>query len=674
MIVNIVYFLIALVLAVFIAGWFYYVGKRKTQKLTLVLFSLRFLSVLLIILLLFNPKWKREEVSDFKPQLIIAVDNSQSIKSVKADKKMADVLVEVQKNKDLQSKFDVQYLTFGNEVNILDSLNFQDSETDFSKILSEVKLDKSFKKTPVVLLTDGNQTKGQDYTYFTSNSPVYPVVFGDTTHYADLSISQLNVNQYTFLDNKFPVEVFVNYQGKETVQTVFSVSKNGQKVFQQNIQLSPLKNTDKVNFTLPAEKLGTQYYSAQLSYLNAEKNTKNNRRDFSIEVVDQQAKIWIVSSFNHPDLGVLKESIERNKQRKVDLSIGINAKFKLNDYQLVILYQPDASFQPLIKDLTTNQKSTFIITGTKTDWNVLNKIQPYFKKNTTNLTEQFRGVYNVNYPNFTLQNFDLENLPPLRDVFGDIKFNVPYETLLFQKIGNTTLETPLLATYQDRAKNQVVLFGEGLWQWKIWSKKDTKSDESFDQFINAIVQFASDTDKANRLQLDYNKLVFSNQTQIIKAQYFDQNYQTDTRAQLKLQLFDIQNNKNYSMPLVLNGGEYQAILNNLKSGDYSFKVLVEGQNVQSSGSFRVLDYNIESQFLSANYDKLNKLAYNTGGEIVLLDNFSQIIEKLIKDDSYKNIQKSTKKITPFIDWKWLLALLIVSLSAEWFIRKYRGLI
>ena len=48
--------------------------------------------------------------------------------------------------------------------------------------------------------------------------------------------------------------------------------------------------------------------------------------------------------------------------------------------------------------------------------------------------------------------------------------------------------------------------------------------------------------------------------------------------------------------------------------------------------------------------------------------------KLLEDDRFVSVQKSEQKVVPLIDWKYLLALIAVLLSLEWFIRKYNGLI
>ncbi|NNL82362.1 MAG: VWA domain-containing protein, partial [Winogradskyella sp.] len=98
------------------------------------------------------------------------------------------------------------------------------------------------------------------------------------------------------------------------------------------------------------------------------------------------------------------------------------------------------------------------------------------------------------------------------------------------------------------------------------------------------------------------------------------------------------------------------------------------RSVSASGSFEVLDFDIEQQFLNPAITKLQFLSENTNGSSYFLSNYNQIKNDLLSDTRFISIQKSSKNIVPLIDWKYLLLIIAVCLSAEWFIRKYNGLI
>ena len=99
----------------------------------------------------------------------------------------------------------------------LDTLNFSENHTNLTLPFQEFsKFDKA-ENTPVILITDGNQTIGNNVELFNYKSPVFPFIIGDTTIVEDIFIHRLNVNKFTYINNKFPIELFVNYSGNRPV-------------------------------------------------------------------------------------------------------------------------------------------------------------------------------------------------------------------------------------------------------------------------------------------------------------------------------------------------------------------------------------------------------------------------------------------------------------------------
>mgnify|MGYP000465493801 CR=1 FL=1 len=49
--------------------------------------------------------------------------------------------------------------------------------------------------------------------------------------YKDVKISQINVNRYSFINNKFPVETILQYDGDQPVSLRYTIEKNGKIIF-----------------------------------------------------------------------------------------------------------------------------------------------------------------------------------------------------------------------------------------------------------------------------------------------------------------------------------------------------------------------------------------------------------------------------------------------------------
>ena len=262
----------------------------------------------------------------------------------------------------------------------------------------------------------------------------------------------------------------------------------------------------------------------------------------------------------------------------------------------------------------------------------------------------------------------------MQSEFGETVFKVPIETILYKTINGTQLKEPLLATFEDNTKREAVLLGEGIWRWRAQSYLNDKSFNNFDDFIGKIVQYLGSNQRKSRLNIAYESFYNGNDDIKVSAQYFNKNYEFDVTANINITLNNKDNNSSKTFPFVLKNSSYEVDLSGLEAGDYSFTVAVTNENISKSGELKILDYNVEQQFLNANVTKLQKLATNSLGTSYFIDDTNALINDLINDSRFVTIQKSSKNVVPLIDWKFLLAIIAFSLSAEWFIRKYNGLI
>jgi hypothetical protein len=65
--------------------------------------------------------------------------------------------------------------------------------------ISRVRSRNRNNKFPTILLTDGNQTSGNDYIYsFDETNKVFPIVLGDTTKIVDLKSVRLTLTNMPF--------------------------------------------------------------------------------------------------------------------------------------------------------------------------------------------------------------------------------------------------------------------------------------------------------------------------------------------------------------------------------------------------------------------------------------------------------------------------------------------
>ncbi len=672
---TILYIALALVIAIALAGYQYLVGSQRS-RLNFLLSVLRALTYFLIGLLLINPKFEQSTIFNEKPDLLVAIDNSESISQLGQSDVPAGFLQSIRNSDELNNRFNISYFKFGEKLSTLDSLSFDEGQSDINSVFKGLKQVYQEGVAPLIILTDGNQTFGNDYEYGSRQykHAVFPVVLGDTAKYSDLRIDQLNVNKYAFLKNRFPVEVFVSYSGDDDVRSRLIISSGSTVVYSTELSFSRTNTSQSVNLTLAANKVGVLSYNLTILPLDNEKNTVNNTKPFAVEVIDQKTNVALVSSFSHPDLGALKKSVSSNEQRRVEILSPDEAVRKLDEFQLIILYQPDSGFRPLIQVLEESKSNMFLIAGTQTDWRLLNAMQSRYEQEITGQAEDFQPSLNPNYNNFIVEDLNFASFPPLRSEFGEFSINMPYETLLYKAINGNVIDEPLMLTLENQGRREAVILGENLWKWRSQSYLNSDSFEAFDNFIGKIVQFLASDRQRRRLTLNYESFYNGNSEIIISAQYFNKNYEFDNKARLEIILRNKENDQTQTIPFIIRQNNYQVDLSGLSPGEYSFTVRTANGEASQSGALTILDYNVEQQFLNADLEKLDAVARSSEGSLFYSSETDRLISSLLADSRFATIQKSIKKVVPLIDFKILLFLLALSLAAEWFIRKYNGLI
>ena len=607
-----------------------------------------------------------------KPILSVLVDNSKSIPFFKEGENVKEIISKIKNTNNLKEEFFINEFTFGNNLQVLDSLSFSDPETNIANAIIGVNELYKEKIAPIILITDGNQTIGTSYEFLNTKQPIYPIVIGDTTKYVDVKITQLNVNKYSYIKNKFPVEILLNYEGDENVDTQFSIFSKGKTVFRKKVSFSSANKSVTITANLTSTKEGLQYYTASVRKINNEKNIKNNTKNFSVEVIDEQTKVLVLSAVLHPDLGVLKKSIESNKQRSVDVFLIDDFKNQINDYQLVILYQVNNKFTSIIKELKQNNSNYLLVSGPNTDWSFINKQQFGFAKNSIHKIENYNAIYNNGFLTFLQEDIGFSNYPPLKDKFGEVLISKKHQTLLHQNINGIQTNQPLLTTFDINNQKSAVLFGEGIWKWRAASFLNSNSFEDFDKFIGSLIQYLASTKKRNRLEINADNLYPANSTISISAFYTDKNYQFDARAALEISVINKETKKVTKIPMSLVGNSYQVEIENLSSGDYNYSIEVLDQKIKKHGRFKITDYQIEEQFTNANVNKLRQLALKSGGKLYYKDEIDVLVKDLLANNDFYTVQKSSIKQQNLIDFKWVLFLLLALFTAEWFIRKYYG--
>ena len=656
-------------------AFFMYYRNNESTKVKFLLGFLRFCSILVLLLLLFNPKIKKTTYEPVKTGLPILLDNSRSISYLEQSKNLEDAYAYLKDHNALQEHFDVSFFRFGSEVKVLDSLNFSDGETQLSNALETIEQLYKDTNAPILLFTDGNQTTGRDYTFYANqlNREVYPVILGDTTNYPDLRIDKVTANRFSYLHNDFPVEIQTSIQGVEEATSEIQIVHKGTVIHRESIVF---KNGNTSLFTqvhLPANQLGLQTYELRLRPLDNEKNRINNTQNFAIDVLDSSGKIALVSTISHPDLGAIKRSLEANSFLEVEQLSVKDAEGKLGDYNLVIVYQPEQETKVLLDEIEAQELPVLYITGLHADWDVLNQQQQAFNKTTTQHSDEVQGHLDPAFDLFLFEKINFNQLSPLETQFGMLEMNLAHTVVLEQFVSGQRSGTPLLAVYKEGKANRGILDAQGIWRWRSGVYEKDKSFEAFDSFLQGLVQYLASTEQRTRLQVHYENFYYQNTQAKIRAQYFDSNYQLNRDAALEIKIF--KGDTLVKVEPMLPSGLYQeTALEDLEEASYTFRITESKSKESTTGEFEILAFDIEERFMRANIESLQKLADITEAKVLYIEDLEEFIQTLLEQNKYRIKEREVVKTEALISFQVLLALLLTCLAVEWFLRKYFGLL
>ncbi|SHK15594.1 hypothetical protein SAMN04488007_2191 [Maribacter aquivivus] len=672
--ITVLYIILAAIVALGIVVFQYIYKQKAKSKINLLLAFLRFTGIFGLLLLLINPQFSQKLYTLEKPNLVILADNSTSIEESAAE--LNEILSEIKSSEDIADRFKVADYRFGTDLHIFDSLSFQEKNTNIYKSLSALEDVYAREQTVTILLSDGNQTIGQDYSYFKSdeNNSIYTVVLGDTTKYKDISVGSIQTNKYAFLKNRFPFETFVSYQGSSAVSATVSIKMNSKVIHKEIVKLNSQNNYKPISIEVEANSVGIKNLVVEVSQLPEERNIKNNRRTTSIEVIDEKTKIALISDILHPDLGALKKAIESNEQREVSILNSNVANTILEDIDLFIFYQPTARFKNSFEYAKSKNANSFIITGTQTDYSFLNNADVPFEIENGYPQQEVFGLLNNAFTKYDISKFDVTDFPPLISDAGPILITSPFEALLGTQIKGLNIQQPLLSVMEKNTQKSALLMGENLWKWRVQTFRNTNEFVNFDEFIGNLIRYLTSSKNKSRLNVEYEKVYEGSSNTVITATYFDEAFLFDPNAKVKIKVTNTEYNKVQTNPMVLKNGYFEADLSNLLAGSYEFIVSVENESKSESGSFIISEFDMENQFVSSDNVKMEKLAINSGGKQFYPSQIEQLLQDLKESDAYVPTEKSTENIVSLIDFRMLLAIIVFAFAAEWFIRKYNGLI
>ncbi|MFO7722141.1 MAG: hypothetical protein R6V49_02860 [Bacteroidales bacterium] len=652
-----------------------------------ILAVIRFLAISLIAFLLLNPLVKRLTREKELPVIVVAMDNSESMlihsRDTSADAKSLrgafNDLIGA-----LSDDYQVEAYNFGDIVSDSVQLDFNDKQTDISALFTLAENRYAGRNLgAVVMLTDGIFNSGLNPVSMTErmNTPVYTLTWGDTTVKRDLILAEVNYNRIAYLGNTFPMEIVVKASRSNGLESRLVVRNREKVFFSQPILISSDPFSKIFQVQLNADKEGILDYEVILEPLKDEVTLVNNRTRAFVEVLTSKKKVLLLGSKPHPDLGALHNALLSNDMLEAEVHMINDFRGNASAYDLIVMHQlPDDQRSADLHARVVREKvPILVIAGGKTRHEIISATGtgPLF------VPGKIRGQHNevlasLN-PSFALFAPDdeftdiLSELPPLYVPFGRFEPMPGEQSLLLQRIGTVTTGYPLISFYANQGHRACYVAGEGLWKWRMYAFRSKKSHRSFDTFVSQWVQYLTASDERTRFRVSTRSQFTENTPIAFSAELYDAAYNPVTDPEISLNITSSDGNS-YQYTFTRKERLYTLDAGRLPVGEYRYdaRVMLGAEKFLAAGRFVVAPVHLESTVTRADHVLLRTLSGQTGGISVPVAQWAQIPDHIKNRSDIKPISHLREKFSDLTGIFWILALILLLLAAEWFVRKWAG--
>ncbi len=645
-------------------------SKVYNSRQRLILATLRFLSLFFILFFLLGPSLLSRENFRIKPRLLWIEDQSASMQMHGDSAALDSALQSLQLAKSgLDDKYEQFWFGFAGELS-------EDSvlDQDFTNIYEALRgVNDRFYGEPVggvVLLSDGIYNRGRNpiqWLEAISGVPVYTLVHGNTQRQRDLRISGLRYNETLSLGRKLSIEIDLEAQNAEAQSFALVLRNERSQVIQ-----SRTYNVDREEWfqslilEVQPEKEGFHNYSLSIEQKEEDANPQNDNRFIGLEVIKEAYQILVYSEETHPDVAALRRALgtERNWELVYERS---RSELDLANTQVLIAFSWD---NDLLRELKEKNIPVLFMAHANSDLAALNFLEGMERE-----PELQFALPNANFGLFAMpQGFESEMLswPPVQGIYGNAQLPDWAESLFYKRIGRVDLNEPLAFCGELDGQRIAVFSGRGIWKWRIYNYRNNKNTEVFDGLFTGLVDYLQSQERSEDLIIEFEREIFENRSSQVIAKLYDATGKLQNRPELNLSL-QSSKGEQYDYSFSKESNFYQLALGGLDAGVYAYSAQADlgAKQFEAKGSIWIKQNVLEARDLQARRGFMEQLAVQSDGKFFELKDWPQLIRTLKQTEPIGQIDQRNIKRELLSKW-WLFFVALISLSVEWFLRKYWG--
>ncbi|MGI8892543.1 MAG: hypothetical protein ACR2GN_03690 [Bacteroidia bacterium] len=656
-----------------------------SRALTIAMAAFRFLSVSFIAMLLLSPLIKTTETETEKPIVIIAHDNSESIVVNKDSAYYRNEFPASLQNlsDQISTDFDVRTFSFGDRIEEGLLFNYNDKQTNFSSLFDEINTRYSNRNIgAIIVASDGlvNQGANPLYAPGQTNIPIFTIALGDTTMQKDIVLSGLKYNPTVYFNNNFHVELQINARKCAGCNTTLTVTRNDEIVMSRNINIT--NNNFYINLPVffEAKEKGVQKYRFSLSTVADEISTTNNSKEIYIDVLEGRQKVLILANSPHPDLSAFSQVIEANQNFQSIVALADQFTGQIKDYNLIILHNLPSSRQKVgsvIQAAKDDGIPLLFVVGSQTSIPDFNKVQKALSITDVRGTAA-NEVQAALAPEFSLFSLAdqttrfVSQFPPLVSPFGTYQQGPNSSVLFYQQVGIVRTNNPLVSFMQDGQRIGVIA-GEGMWRWRLRDYAEHENHDITNEIFTKIVQYMSVKDDRSRFRIITRNNYLENEQVQFFSELYNQSFELVNTPEVSITITG-SDDKTYPFTFSRTEKAYALNAGYFPPGDYRYTATARfpDQTLSASGRFTVSALQVETNETVADHQVLFALAEKYDGQMFYPADMGQLPDLLKQREDIKPVVYTQNKLRDLINLKWVFFVLLLLISAEWFMRKRNG--
>ena len=630
----------------------------------------------------------------------------------------------------LEQKFKVNLYSFSSKTSRIKSvseLTADGTATDLAGAFSEVVKDSSgVPLSAIVVFSDGAANTPRDLTaqlrdLRARNLPVFTVGVGSTEKFKDAELMRVTTPRRVLIGSAVIADALVRLNGYENTKIAIAVSEDGHaiKTQQFDVKGGGEAQTVAVEFTPAAP--GPHRYTFAITPLDGETTTEDNAQETLIQITNDNPKILYIEGEPRWEYGKLRFSLAKNEKNVVLVSAlrSADGKFyrqgvesgnelesgfpkteeELFKYQGLILGTIEANYfsydqLKMIEQFVARRGGGFLALGGSRSFDAGKysgtpvadllplSLNGSVDESATPSLINFKAALTSRGQTHPITRLAEERsqsakewdaLPPISvpEVLAQIK---PGATVILEarEVNNKSRTVPLLAEEKYGRGRTLALTASDTWRWRM--QMDSKNT-SHETFWRQLLRYTVST-TPNQTEVFSERDVYAiNDPVTIRADVDDSKYETIKDAQVLARITKPSGNT-IDVPLKFDFSEEG---NNYR-GDYTpdemglYKIdLSTSRGKASVGTaqtnFLVTELNREFHDAAQNAELLKRIAAETGGKYFPLREVSKMLEEL----QYLEGTNSERVSKDLWDMPINLLLLVGLASAEWFLRKKKGL-